>query len=490
MMRAPHRRFRADGARAFQPRFRPKWLDTIEMSSPKRLLRIACAALMAFALPTEQACAQGAGPSILRDAETERFLADISAPMAVSAGLTPGALKLYVINDPGINAFVAQGQYIYINAGTIEHSDNPNELEGVIAHELGHIEGGDAVRSDEAINAASRVTLLSLLAGLAATAVVGPAGMLAMIAGENAAMGKFLAYSRQQEGSADASAVRHLNDAHLSGKGMVSFFGKLRHEEYRLTPSYTAVDPYAMDHPMTAERQATLQGDLQKSPWWNAPPDPVKQARFERIKAKLIGYLDDPPVVMNKFPTRDNGVPAHYARAYAYHRGGYPDAAMREVDALLATAPHDPYFLELKGQILLEGGKPKEAIPALREAVVQSRSTPLITALLGDALVATEDPNDFKEAAQVLKVAVQRDAENPQAWYDLGLVYSRMGDEARASLASAERFSLQDQPQLALANAEIAMRGIPAGTPDYLRAQDVALAARDAAERQRRKKKR
>jgi predicted Zn-dependent protease len=332
--------------------------------------------------------------------------------------------------------------------------------------------------------------LLSLLAGLAATAVAGPAGMLAYFAGQNAAIGKYLSYSRQQEGSADASAVRHLSDAHLSGKGMVSFFGKLRHEEYRLTPSYTSIDPFAMDHPMTAERQATLQADLQKSPWWNAPVDPVKMARFQRIKAKLVGYLDEPPIVMNKFPVSDQSVPAHYARAYAYHRGGYPDAAMREVNALLATAPHDPYFLELKGQILLEGGKPKEAIPALREAVLQSRSNPLIAALLGNALVATEDPNDFKEAAQVLKVAVQRDDENPQAWYDLGLVYTRMGDEARASLASAERFSLQGEPQRALASAEMAIRGLPPGTPDYIRAQDVALAARDDAERQRRQKRR
>lgn len=461
------------------------------MIRSRRLFRIACAALVAFALPAEQACAQSQnqGPSILRDAETEQFLADISAGMAVSAGLTPGALKLYVINDPEINAFVAQGQIIYINSGTIERADNANELQGVIAHELGHIEGGDAVRSDDAIAAATRVTLLSLLVGIAATAVAGPAGMLAMLAGQNAAMGKFLAYSRQQEGSADASAVRHLNEAHLSGKGMVSFFGKLKQEEYRLTPSYTQVDPYAVDHPMTADRQASLEADLEKSPWWNTPADPVIQARFLRIKAKLVGYLDDPPIVLNKFPARDQSVPAHYARAYAYHRGGYPDAAMREVGDLLAAAPHDPYFLELKGQILLEGGKPKDAIAPLREAVLQSRSTPLITALLGNALVATEDPNDFKEAAQVLKVAVQRDSENPQAWYDLGLVYTRMGDEARASLASAERFSLQDQPQLALANAEIAMRGIPAGTPDYLRAQDVALAARDEAERKRRRKK-
>lgn len=459
------------------------------MSRLAQFVHIGCAVALSFPLAISPAAAQSGGPSILRDAETEQFLKDISAQMAASAGLSPRALKLYVVNDPEINAFVATGQVIYINSGTIAKATSAGELEGVIAHELGHIEGGDAVRSDAAYANAGRVTLLSLLAGVAASALVGPAGMLATLAGSSAAMGKVLAYSRQQEGSADASAVRHLTDAHLSGKGMISFFGKLRREEYRLTPSYTSIDPYAVDHPMTAERQASLLADLQKTPYWNAPADVAKEARFKRIQAKLVGYLEEPPTVMNKFPERDQSVAAHYARAYAWHRGGYPDAANAEVAKLLAAAPHDPYFLELKGQILLEGGKPSEAIPPLRDAVEQSRSSPLIASLLGNALVATENPADLKEAVQVLRVAVQRDDENPQAWYDLGLAYTRLGDEPRASLASAERFSLQGEPQRAAANAEIALRGIPPGTPDHIRAQDLALAARDEADRQRRRKK-
>ena len=441
-------------------------------------LRIACALLVSATLATEPVLAQ----SVLRDAETEQFLEDITAPLAVSAGLGPRAVKLILVNDSSINAFVAQGQAIYINSGTIERADNANELEGVIAHELGHIEGGDVVRTDLAAGSAMRITLLSLLLGAAAMAVgAGEAGMAALMAGQTAAMGKFMAYSRQQEGSADASAVRHLNDAHLSGKGMVSFFGKLRQEEYRLTPSYTKVDPYEQSHPMTEDREATLRGDLEKSPWWNAAVDPAKQARFLRIKAKLIGYLDEPPLVLRKYPLTDRSVPAQYARAYAWHRGGYHDKAIEEVSALAAAAPHDPYFLELKGQILLESGKPAQAIPPLREAVLRSGSTPLISSLLGNALVATEDPADLKEAAQVLRVSVQRDNDNPQAWYNLGLIYTRMGDEPRASLASAERFSLEGNPRLAMANAEMAMHGIPTGTPDYLRAQDIALTARDAA---------
>jgi predicted Zn-dependent protease len=168
-----------------------------------------------------------------------------------------------LVGDNSINAFVAGGQMIYINSGTIEQSDNYNELQGVIAHELGHIEGGDAVRTGNAATSAMRVTLLSLLLGAAAIAAGAPeAGMAAMMAGQSAAEGKFLAYSRQQEGSADASAVRHLTDAHLSGKGMIDFFAKLRREEYRLTPSYMKIDTYDVDHPMTDDRERFLRDTL------------------------------------------------------------------------------------------------------------------------------------------------------------------------------------------------------------------------------------
>ena len=181
---------------------------------------------------------------------------------------------------------------------------------------------------------------------------------------------------------------------------------------------------------------------------------------------------------MIKYPESDQSVPAHYARAYAYHLGGYPDKADAEADALLANDPHDPFFLELKGQILLEGGKPKEAIAPLREATQRSGDAPMIAAMLGHALVATEDPKNFAEAKQILKVAVNRDNQDPFAWYQLGIIYDHEGDDARAALATAERSNLEDNPKMALASAQMAMKGIPPGTPDYLRAQDIAMVSR------------
>jgi len=239
---------------------------------------------------------------------------------------------------------------------------------------------------------------------------------------------------------------------------------------------------------MSGDREATLEADIKASPAYNTKTDPAVEARFQRVKAKLTGFVQDPDLTLREYPETDRGIPATYARAYAWHRAAYPDKADSEADRLVAMSPHDPYFLELQGQILLESGKPREAIPALREAVKRSNNQPLISALLGHALISTEDPAYYDEARKVLRLAVQRDNQNPDAWYQLGIIYDREGDQARASLATAERYNLIGQPQLALAPAEAAVRTLPRGTPDWLRAQDIAMVSRSDLEQRKKKR--
>jgi predicted Zn-dependent protease len=296
-----------------------------------------------------------------------------------------------------------------------------------------------------------------------------------MMAGQRAALGEYLAFTRVQEATADATGSRLLSKAGISGKGMLDFFGKLQNMEYRL--AIYSKDSFDRDHPLSSERIQALQQKLMSDPAWGKPTDPALEARFERVKAKLLGFIDPKQAVL-RYPESDQSVPAHYARAYAYHLGGYPEKAESEADALLAIDPHDPFFLELKGQILLEDGKPKEAVVPLREAVQRSDNAPMIAAMLGHALVETNDPKNFAEAKDILKVAVNRDNEDPFAWYQLGIIYDREGDQPRASLATAERSNLEGNPKMALASAQMAMKGIPPGTPDYLRAQDIAMVSR------------
>lgn len=445
------------------------------------LARLAALLALLGLLGTQAAQAQ----SILRDAETEALMRDATAPLARAAGLSERNLDVLVINDPSINAFVAGGQIVWLHSGLIAQSDNLNQVQGVIAHEIGHIEGGHVIRSSEGIKAATGIQLVSLLLGAAAIAAGGgEAGMGIMAAGQQAAMGKYLAFSRAQESSADAAGMRYLHDAGISGKGSLEFFKKLQMLEYRL---FIPQDGYMNTHPLSSERIATLTHGYEVDPAWNKKTDPALEARFQRVKAKLIGFVEDAPQVLQKYPLSDQSVPAHYARAYAYHKTAYTDQALTEVNALLKAAPHDPYFLELEGQVLLESGKPREAIAPLREAVEKTGGQPLIAVLLGHALVATDDDQYLDEAERVLRNAVSRDRENPFAWYALGNVYQRKGDTARAALATAERYEMEGQYPLALRHAEVALGGIQANSPDYLRAQDIAMVSRAALEKGRKK---
>ncbi len=450
---------------------------------PSRLAGLLMLWLAVVCTAVQPAAAQ----QILRDSETELLFRDLSKPLIEAAGLRPENVKIVLIHDNDINAFVAQGQVVYVHTGLIEKADNANQLQGVIAHELGHVVQGVQIRMGEGVRSATAITLLSVLLGIAAAAAGAPdAGMGVMMAGQRAAMGNLMSFTRAQESSADSAGAAYLAKSAISGRGSIDFFKKLQTQEYRL--AVYAKDSYDRTHPLSQERIQALSEIYQRDPAWNRPTDPALEARFQRVKAKLVGYVNskNAPTL---YPESDRSVPGHYARAYAYHLGAYPEKALSEANALIATAPNDPFFLELKGQILLESGRPSEALPLLRKAVALAPDQPMIAVTLGHALVATEQSKNLAEALDVLKAAVGRDNENPFAWLQLGMIYERLGDRARAALAMAESRNLEGKPKLALASARMAMAGIPSGTPDYLRAQDIALVSQAELDKDKKKGK-
>lgn len=441
------------------------------MSMMRRLAALLALVSLFMAVPAQ-------AQSILRDAETEAFLKKISDPIAVAAGLSPDNFQVVLINDPSINAFVAGGQIVFIHSGLIEKADNVNEIQGVIAHEIGHISGGHVPLADRGMKAPIGITLLSLVLGVAAIAAgAGEAGAGILSAGQRAALGSYLAFSRTQEASADAAGVRFLDKAGISGKGMLSFFKKLQNMEYRLAiPQDNSFD---QTHPLSGERIEALTADVEKSASYAKVTDPALTVEFKRVQAKLRGYVDDPKDTLRYYPPSDTSVPAYYARAYAYHLSGYPDQAKQQCDALLKIDPDDPYFLELDGQILLESGDPNAALAPLRRATDITHN-PLIATTFGHALIATDDPSRLDEAESVLRDAVSRDNENPFAWFQLGTLYERKGDMPRVALATAERANLMGDNQTALISAQRAMAGLPKQSRDWIRAQDILLVSQNA----------
>ncbi len=451
---------------------------------PARL--IARAALSLGALAMLAVTTPVAAQSILRDAETEALFRDVARPLIVAAGLTPASVQIVLVGDPEINAFVSGGQNIFVFSGLIENADNVNQLQGVLAHELGHIAGGHNVRSNEGVGPATSISILSLIAAVGLAALgAGDAGLAALGLGTATAQSQYLSFSRDQESRADQAGATFLGKAGESGRGSLEFFNKLLGQEYRLGVKQD--NAYNRTHPLDGQRIAFLEAVYKASPAFDTPSDPKLEARFQRVKAKLVGFVEESPRTFQVYPESLNTEPARYAHAYAYHKSAYPDAAIVAVDSLLTAHPTDPYYLELKGQILLESGKITEALPVLRAAVAAAPAEPLIATLLGHALVSSEDSASFAEAKPLLRKAVVRDRENPDAWYQLGVIYDREGDTARAALATAERFDLEGQPKEAAANARVALKGLPPGTTDWLRADDIAQVAQNDLVKKKRK---
>jgi predicted Zn-dependent protease len=443
--------------------------------------------IAALALGAQPIAAQDA--SILRDAETEKLLRDMVNPLVAAAGMPKDSVDVIVISDPSLNAFVSGGQRIFVNSGLINAADNANQVQGVLAHELGHIVGGHSISIGQEYGRATKISVLSMLLGVAAAlAGAGDAAMGAMALGQQVAYRSLLTYSRGQEATADAAGANFLSKAGISGRGSLEFFGKIQNLEFRYGYPHDDEAAYASTHPMSGERIATLRDDYQKDPAWDKKTDPRLEQRFQRVKAKLYGFLAKPADTLRHYPEYMTGEPAAYARVYAYHKDAKVEDAVREADALLAMEPNDPYFLEIKGQVLLESGRPNEALAPLRRATELTGNDPLIASTFGHALVATEDKAHLGEAETVLRAAVSRDRENPFAWYELGMVYGARGDLPRARLASAEQQIMSGSPAEALRSANAAQAGLAKGSPDWIRAQDISMQARAQLERDKDRK--
>ncbi|MCA1956758.1 M48 family metalloprotease [Zymomonas sp.] len=433
--------------------------------------------MISFTLIQSAAFAQ----EILQDAESDALLKKALAPLVAATGLRD--VKILIVNDSEINAFVAGGQMVFINSGTIMAADNINQIQGVVAHELGHVTAGHVINSS-GIKEAGRISVAAMILQavlVPLSAIVPAAGAIGTMLGgigSQVAVQHYLAFTRTQEASADAAAVKFLKRADISGRGLLEFFGKIRKIEYRSMPA-DSDGSFASDHPMTADREMMLRGDLENLPAWNRPIDPQLQQSFLRVRAKLTGYLADPNEVLKEYPDDAHNIPDLYARAYAFHRLSYFKQSMDEVEKLLKLIPKDPYFLELKGQILLESGHPDEALEPYREATEISQS-PLIAASFGHALMATEDSSHYAEAKKVLTVAVDREEDNPLAWFVLGSIYDREGDVAHMNLATAERYSLSGQTTLAMDAADMALKGLDPNSAEWRRANDIATTARQA----------
>jgi predicted Zn-dependent protease len=413
--------------------------------------------------------------SLISDAETERMIREFAAPVFAAAGLTTDSVSVHIVNDPALNAFVAGGQRIFLFTGLLVEADHPGQIIGVLAHETGHISGSHLARTQDALRGANAIAVVAAVLGVAAAvAGGGAAGAAVLGSGTQIAGRSVLQYSRVQESAADQAAVRFLEDTGQSSRGLIEVMKKLGDQETLLRRNQTS---YGRTHPLSRDRILALETLTDRSASRASNPTLKQVAMFDRVRAKVLAFLD-PKKALREYLNTDASVPARYARAIAHHQLTNPTRAVAEIDSLIADFPDDPYFHELKGQILYENGGRGTAIPPHREAVRLAPQEPLLRLALGQSLLAMDDPALTREAIIHLEEAIRFDRALTGAWGQLAIAYGRDAQIGMSSLASAEQAMGVGRLGDARGHATRAERLLPVGSPGQLRAQDILSAVK------------
>jgi len=438
---------------------------------------LACIAALSLPLAVTPANAQRGKLPLVRDAETEALLRDYAKPIFKVAGIANSEPQIILVNDKSFNAFVPDSRRMFINIGILMEADAPSEVIGVIAHESGHIAGRHLVRLRAAAANAQIVSVIGMIVGAGAAAagaaagsgdVTGSGGALIMGSG-SVGRRSLLAYQRGEEAAADRAALKYLNATGQSARGMLKTFQRM--SEQQMFKSQYA-DPYAQSHPMAQDRYNGLVREAQKSKFFNQPEDYVLQYRHEMVRAKLFAFTSHPSATLRAYPRSDKSPGAQYARAIAAMKSR-GKAAVKEIDALIRSQPNNPYYYELKGQALLEGGDPKGAIAPFRKALSFKPNEPQFMVWLGYALVGANNKANLPEAERILKKAIQRDPNSGVAYSQLAIAHGRQGERAEADLATAKGLMVTGDFQAAKRYAARAQKSLKRGSPAWLQADDI-----------------
>ena len=448
----------------------PRWgMGSRLMRLVRPLLRLAPLLVAALLLvpPLGSPLAREVG--LIRDAEIEHTLREITAPILEAAGLGRDSVQIYIVQDDQLNAFVAGGMNLFINTGLIMRTQHVGQLAGVIAHEVGHIAGGHLSRIPMAAQRATAEMVLAALLGVAAGVATGDAGVGAAIitGGQNYAQGNFMRFSRGQEQAADQAGVNYLDRAGISSRGLAEFFRVLEKENVLAVSS---MSPYLQSHPLTRDRINFVDNHVTNSPIAEEPPGWAEA--HARMVVKLQAFLNDPRRVLQQY-AGGQSVSARYARAIALYRLPDLQQALAEIDGLLAEFPDDPYFHELRGQMLFENGRVEAAIEPYRESVRLAPGEPLLEIGLAQALIESGGGERNREAIDHLETAMQEEPTNAFGWRMLGIAQGREGREGLSNLSLAEYALLVGKTEDARLYARRAEGRIDPSDPAWLRLQDV-----------------
>lgn len=408
---------------------------------------------------------------LVRDAQIEALIQDYTKPVFRAAGFGTRSVEVFLLNKREFNAFVT-GTRMFINTGAIMQAETPNEVIGVFAHEAGHIIGGHLTRLRDRMEKTKILAILGALAGAGAAVGGNSNAAAAIITGSAGVLQRGnLAYQRTEEIAADRTAVTLMDKTRQSSKGLLATFKRLGQN-----PLFSSgrLDPYAISHPLPRERISLLQNVVRKSPYYNVKDSAELQLKHDLARAKIAAYTGGAGMVRGVFKKNVNGIAGVYGTAIAHYLSGSSNQAIKLMDRVLRQMPNNPYFHEMKGEILLRAGKADAAVKSFQKAVsLDKHNSGLLRIQLGHALLETNKKANLDAAIKTLKAGISRDKYSSQGHGFMARAYAAKGNQVLAIAASAEQKFLQGRFKEAKQFAARAQPKLKTGSPQWLRLQDI-----------------
>ena len=445
-----------------------------------RLTNFLCACLLASSAswPFAGASLSAERITIIRDTEIENTIRAYTAPLFEVAGLDGAFVRIHLIKDRRLNAFVAGGQQIFLHTGLLRRAENAGQVIGVLSHEIGHIAGGHLARLDDRLKNASAQSIVALVLAIPAAVVAGDAQVAAAVlsGGTALAQNSLLQYTRTMESSADQAALSYLDRSQLSAQGMLEFLELLLNQE---TLYSSGSNPYLSTHPITRERVDFVRNHLKSSKLSGKPLPPLLNNMHRRMRGKLNGFIDPPEQTLAAYPANSPDIEAKYARAIALMRQNGIEEALAIANGLLVQSSKDPFFLELKGDILRNAGRVRESIAPYQAAVSIAPWAALIRINLAQVQLELNDDNLTVDALNNVNEALRYEPDLVQAWHLAAIAHGRRQDFGNLALALAEQSILQGRKSDTRRHVKQAIKFFPEGSPGWQRAQDIGNAVAD-----------
>jgi len=186
-----------------------------------------------------------------------RMINQIAETLIATAPGNPYTFRVYVVNHPMVNAFAAPGGLIVVFRGLLEQTKTPEELAGVLAHEVQHVLQRHVSRA--ILEEASTGVLLAAVSGDLSGAMTYGLQAASTIGS--------LKYSRGHEKEADTKGFQMLAAAGVNPQGMVSFFKTMKEKH----PDVPDLFKYLSTHPQTDDRIAYLEALVATAPAGSTP---------------------------------------------------------------------------------------------------------------------------------------------------------------------------------------------------------------------------